>query len=145
MKTVMVWTCRERMLVDRIPHRALHARYEGKRNRGRPRLQCRKKARLKCTDNINQDITSLGEQWTWLMNKDNADILFIPIAAWKLASERDADDDNNPIPLYNPYCKYSAPFSALVSWPFCLINPTPVFSHHIFMWYISLIRTPWLH
>jgi len=48
------------MPVDEIPHNALHARSEGKRNKGRPRLHW--------IDNINEDITSLGlklrEQWT---------------------------------------------------------------------------------
>ena len=42
----------ERMPADRIPHNALHARFEGKRNKGRPRLRW--------IDNINEDITSLG-------------------------------------------------------------------------------------
>jgi hypothetical protein len=42
----------ERMPFDRIPHNALHARFEGKRNKGRPRLRW--------IDNITQDIASLG-------------------------------------------------------------------------------------
>ena len=43
----------ERMPFDRIPHNALHARFEGKRNKGRPRLRW--------IDNITQDIASLGQ------------------------------------------------------------------------------------
>ena len=42
----------ERMAVDRIPHIALHARFEGKRNKGRPRLRW--------IDNITGNITTLG-------------------------------------------------------------------------------------
>ena len=42
----------ERMAVDRIPHIALHARFEGKRNKGRPRQRW--------IDNITEDITSCG-------------------------------------------------------------------------------------
>ena len=42
----------ERMPDDRIPHSALHTRFEGKRHRGRPRQRW--------IDNINEDITSLG-------------------------------------------------------------------------------------
>jgi len=42
----------ERMAVDRIPHIALHARFEGKRNKGRPRLRW--------VDNIKEGMTSFG-------------------------------------------------------------------------------------
>jgi len=47
------------MSIDRIPHNALHATFEGKRNKGRPRLRW--------IDNVKEDIESieltLGEQW----------------------------------------------------------------------------------
>jgi len=33
----LLWTCRKSDSC-RIPHNALHARFEGKRNKGRPRL-----------------------------------------------------------------------------------------------------------
>ena len=51
----------ERMTVDLIPQNALHARFEGKIDKGRPRLR-----RI---DNKNKDIESIGptmrgEQWT---------------------------------------------------------------------------------
>jgi len=40
------------MTVDRIPHNPLHARFEGKRNKGR--------RRLRWIDNVNEDIESIG-------------------------------------------------------------------------------------
>ena len=42
----------ERLSIDRIPHNALHARFEGKRNKGRPRLRW--------IDNAKEDIKSIG-------------------------------------------------------------------------------------
>jgi len=42
----------ERMIVDQIPHNALHARFEVNRNEGRPRSRW--------IDNIKEDIASLG-------------------------------------------------------------------------------------
>jgi len=47
----MVWHV-ERMSIHRIPHNALHARFEGKRNKGRPRLRW--------IDSIDEDIESIG-------------------------------------------------------------------------------------
>jgi len=46
----MAWTCRKND--NQIPHNALHARFEGKRNKDRPRLRW--------IDNINEDIESVG-------------------------------------------------------------------------------------
>jgi len=42
----------ERMTVDRIAHNALHARFQNKRNKSRPRLRW--------IDNINEDLESIG-------------------------------------------------------------------------------------
>ena len=47
----MVWHV-DRMSIHRIPHNAVHARFEGKRNKGRPRLRC--------IDSISEDIESIG-------------------------------------------------------------------------------------
>jgi len=51
-KPPMFWTC-ERMTIDRIPRDALHARFEGKRNKDRPRMRW-------IIDNINENIESVG-------------------------------------------------------------------------------------
>src|SRR5688572_8591 len=66
-----------RMPVDRIPHSALHARFEGKRHKSRPRQRW--------IDNINEDLTSLGLTLRGAMDltrdRVNGDNLFVPIAA----------------------------------------------------------------
>jgi len=73
-----------RMPGGRMPHNALHARFKGKRNKGRPSL---------CwTDNVNEVITSLGLTLRGAMKNDKDwNKLFVPITAWWLASLTDDD------------------------------------------------------
>ena len=82
---------------ESIPHNALHARFEGKRNKGRPRLRW--------IDNINEDITPLGLTLRATMDlkvtEDNGGHLFVPIAAKWLASGTDEDDDSFDISLFH--------------------------------------------
>ena len=50
----------EKMSIDWIPHNALHARFAGNRNKGRPRLRW--------IDNVKEDIESIGLTLRWAID-----------------------------------------------------------------------------
>ena len=70
------------MTIDRIPHNALHAQFEERRNKGRPRLRW--------IDNVKEDNESIGLTLRGAMDltkaEDNGCHSFVPITAKWLAS-----------------------------------------------------------
>src|SRR6218665_2990132 len=81
----------ERMSIHRIPHNAVHARFEGKRNKCRPGLRW--------IDSINEDMESIGLTLRGAIdltkNRGQWRSFIRSIAAKWLASGTDDDDDDN--------------------------------------------------